>query len=98
MNMFDLVDQRLRFRGTVIYTNYTHIKMNDIYRTDTNEKVSDYARTKINKEMYKLNLKEGDVIEFTATVQLVFDPYVKVQPNKCRFYRIAKPVKLNGDN
>ena len=96
--MLDLLNQRLRFRAKLIDAGFTHVKFTDIFRIDTNEKVSDYVRSKYNNELRKLNLKENDVVEFDATVKLIFHSYRPMKSVRCRFYRITKPTKLENNN
>lgn len=88
----ELHDQRLRFRATIQEIEFggSHIRINNIIRVDTGLEVCEYMRLRYSKHFQKLDLKEGDVVEFDARV--VMRMYYR-SPMKNIRYKLDKPTK-----
>ncbi len=94
----DLQGERLRFRATVkeVESGKTHIRFTNIIRTDTNEVACEYLRNRLSKNMLKLDLKEGDVVEFDARVKMCIPFGHVIKTIRYKLYRFTNCEKITN--
>lgn len=87
-----LHEQRLRFRAKVQEIEYggSHIRISNITVVETGLEVCEYMRLRYGKHFQRLELNEGDVVEFDARV--VMRMYYG-RPMKNIRYKLDKPTK-----